>query len=141
MYPGTSPAADSRPANPPLRILLVDDSWEFLGSVEHFLSTEPQLQVVGFASTGVEALEQVPLLHPDLVLMDLAMPKMNGLTAARRIKSQAGAPRIVILTVHNQPEYRQAAWDAGADGFIAKSDFGAQALPLIRDLFALSSVA
>ncbi len=141
MYAGSLMAPEIREAGTPLRVLLVDDSWEFLGSVEHFLSAEPRLKIIGYASTGQEALEQVNLLRPDLVLMDLAMPKMNGLVAARQIKAQANAPRVVILTVHNQPEYREAVQAAGADGFISKSDFGAQVLPLIENLFAQATVA
>jgi DNA-binding NarL/FixJ family response regulator len=141
MFAGSLMAPEIQEAGAPLRILLVDDSWEFLGSVEHFLAAEPRLKIVGYASSGQEALEQVNLLHPDLVLMDLAMPQMNGLVAARRIKAQSNAPRVVILTVHNQPEYQKAAEAAGADGFISKSDFGVQVLPLIEHLFAQATVA
>jgi len=141
MYSGSLLAPEIREAGSPLRILLVDDSWEFLGSVEHFLSAEPRLKIIGYASSGQEALEQVNLLHPDLVLMDLTMPQMNGLVAARQIKARTNAPRVVILTVHNQPAYQEAARAAGADGFISKSDFGAQVLPLIENLFARATVA
>jgi DNA-binding NarL/FixJ family response regulator len=118
-----------------LRVLLVDDSWDFLGSAEHFLSTEPYLKIVGYASSGQEAIEQVKLLRPDLVLMDVAMPHMNGLAATRLIKALSEKPRVIILTVHNQPEYQAAAEAAGADGFISKSDFGSQLLPLVNSLF------
>jgi DNA-binding NarL/FixJ family response regulator len=121
---------------PALRLLLVDDSWPFLGSAEHFLSTEPNLSIVGCASSGAEALDQVSLLRPDLILMDLAMPVMNGLAATRLIKALPDPPRVVILTVYNLPEYRAAARAAGADGFVVKSEFGSQLLPLIQRLFA-----
>ncbi len=141
MFAGSLTAPEIREIGAPLRVLLVDDSWEFLGSVEHFLSAEPRLKIIGYASSGQEALDQVKLLRPDLVLMDLTMPKMNGLVAARRIKAQSDAPRVVILTVHNQPEYREAARAAGADGFLSKSEFGAQVLPLIENLFAHATVA
>jgi DNA-binding NarL/FixJ family response regulator len=125
-------------SRPPLRILLVDDSWAFLGSAEHFLSMEPDLQIVGCVSSGQEAIEQVELLRPDLVLMDVAMPKMNGLTAARRIKALANGPRLVLMSVHDYPAYRAEAAAAGADGFVGKADFGRQFVPLIRRLFGRS---
>jgi DNA-binding NarL/FixJ family response regulator len=124
---------------PPLRVLLVDDSWAFLGSAEHFLSMEAGLQIVGCASSGQEAIEQVALLKPDLVLMDVAMPKMNGLAAARRIKALGPRPRLVLLTVHDHPAYRAEAEAAGADGFLGKSDFGTQLVPLIHRLFGHSA--
>jgi len=121
---------------PPLRVLLVDDSPEFLESAAYFLSLQPSVKVVGRALSGPDALEMASRLRPDLVLMDWAMPEMTGLEAARRLKAQPGAPRVVILTLHDNPQYRAAAQAAGADGFISKADFGAQLPPLIHRLFA-----
>lgn len=115
----------------PLRILLVDDSLPFLESATRFLSEEACLEIVGRASSGKEALEQVMRLHPDLVLMDLAMPGMNGLEATRQIKLQGDAPYIIVLTLSDSNEYRIAAEAVGADGFVSKSDFSTALLPLI----------
>jgi len=110
----------------PRRILLVDDSEEFLDSATHFLTADPTIEIVGRASSGRGALEQVPVLKPDLVLMDLNMPEMNGLDG----------PRVIILTLHDNPEYRAAAEAVQADGFVAKTELGLQLLPLIQELFA-----
>jgi DNA-binding NarL/FixJ family response regulator len=118
----------------PLRILLVDDSVQFLDVVARTLATVPAIEIVGRALSGRDALEQVTQLQPDLVLMDVAMPNMNGLEATRRIKTQADAPRVVILTLHDAPEYRAAAEAVGADNFVSKAEFNAQMLPLIRTL-------
>ena len=118
-----------------IRALLVDDYADFIESASQFLSTVPEIQVVGRASSGVEALQAVDRLHPDLVLMDLAMPGMSGLEATRRIKEQAGAPRVVIITLYNNQGYRVAALAAGADGFMTKSEFGEDLVTLIHDLF------
>jgi DNA-binding NarL/FixJ family response regulator len=141
MYPGGFPVDETTSSPDALTVLLVDDSWAFLGSAEHFLSMEPNLQVVGYATTGLEALDQIGRLRPDLVLMDVAMPRMNGLAATRRLKEKPDAPRIIMLTVHNLAEYRRAAAEAGADGFLAKSEFGCQLLPLIRKLFVPAPAA
>jgi DNA-binding NarL/FixJ family response regulator len=119
----------------PVHVLLVDDNPEFLETAARFLSVGAHIEIVGRALSGRDALEQVALLHPDLVLMDLVMPEMNGLETTRHIKAQPGAPRVVILTLRDNPEYRVVAEAVGADGFVAKSEFGTQLLPLIHKLF------
>lgn len=119
-----------------IRILLVDDNPEFLKAATRSLTANPEIEIVGCADSGRHALEQVTRLKPDLVLMDLAMPEMNGLEATRHIKAQQGAPYVIILTLHDHPEYCALAEAAGADGFISKSEFGTQLLPLIHTLLA-----
>ena len=118
-----------------VRILLVDDSIAFLESATRFLSVDARLEIVGRAFSGGEALEQVSRLYPDLVLMDLAMPGMNGLEATHLVKAQPNAPHVVILTLNDSSEYRAAALNVGADGFVTKSEFGTALLPLIQSLF------
>jgi len=118
------------------RVLLVDDSAEFLDSASHFLNTDPRIEIVGRAYSGKGALEQVPVLKPDLVLMDLTMPEMNGLEATRALKSQPDGPRVIILTLHDNPEYRAAAEAVRADGFVTKTELDFQLLPMINRLFA-----
>ncbi|MEJ2263101.1 MAG: response regulator transcription factor [Anaerolineales bacterium] len=118
-----------------IRTLLVDDNPEFLEAAKRFLTSDEQLKIIGTALSGQEAIKKVKELNPDLVLMDLAMPDMNGLEATRQIKNESGAPHVVILTLHDTPEYREASDSVGADGFIPKSDFGMQLLPLIKALF------
>ena len=120
---------------PPIRILLVDDNTEFLESAAHFLAAVPETVVVGWARSGREAIRRLDDLHPDLILMDLVMPGMDGLEATRRIKAQPAPPRVVILTLFDGAEYRTAILEAHADGVLAKSEFGSRLLPLIHDLF------
>jgi DNA-binding NarL/FixJ family response regulator len=74
-------------------------------------------------------------LRPDLVVLDLAMPGVNGLVTARRLKHLLPALRIIILTLHDDPAYEQAALTAGADGFVSKAGLGRQLFPLIARLF------
>ena len=118
----------------PLRILLVDDSLPFLDLATRFLSAEGFIEVVGRAFSGSEALTQVLQLRPDLVLMDLAMPGMNGLEATRQIKLQVDPPHVIMLTLNDSSEYRTAAEAVGADGFVPKLDFSDALLPLIAKL-------
>jgi len=120
---------------PSLRILLVDDSAEFLESAARLLMLHQELSIVGRAASGSAALEQVALLKPDLVLMDLAMPGMNGLETTRQIKARPFAPRVVIMTLYDVAEYRAAARAALADGFIAKSSIRSQLIPMLAGLF------
>ncbi|MBW4670197.1 MAG: response regulator transcription factor [Cyanomargarita calcarea GSE-NOS-MK-12-04C] len=121
---------------PPLRILLVDDSLTFLESATRFLAIDARLEIVGRVLSGEDALEQMPQLCPDLVLMDLAMPGMNGLEATRQIKAKESAPYVVVLTLSDGSEYRTAVEAVGADGFITKSEICTALLPLIHSLFA-----
>jgi DNA-binding NarL/FixJ family response regulator len=119
-----------------LRILLVDDSAEFLESAARFLTMRADMNLVGSASSGHDAIARALELKPDLVLIDLAMPGMNGLEATRLLKAHSDAPRVVIMTLYDNNEYREAAREAAADGFIAKSAIGSQLFPMIASLFA-----
>jgi DNA-binding NarL/FixJ family response regulator len=119
----------------PLRLLLVDDSPEFLESAARLLAQHQGLRIVGRAASGISALEQVAALNPDLVLMDLAMPSMNGLETTRQIKARPAPPRVVIMTLYDVAEYRAAARAAMADGFIAKSSIRSQLMPMLASLF------
>jgi DNA-binding NarL/FixJ family response regulator len=120
-----------------VRTLLVDDSPEFLGAATRFLAADPQIEIVGRALSARQAIEEAARLQPDLVLMDVAMPEMNGLVATRHIKGQPNPPRVIALTLYDNDEYRAQAQAAGADGFVAKSEFGTQLLPLIYTLYQL----
>lgn len=118
-----------------LRVLLVDDSPGFLALLERFLATEPWLVVVGTAASGQQAIEQVPLLRPDLVLLDLVMPHMNGLEALKRLKALTKPPLVVILSFEKSPELQDAAKTLGAAAMVAKAEMGKLLLPLIATLY------
>lgn len=118
-----------------IRTLLVDDSSEFLEAAQRFLNSDPQIEICGILRSGQEAVDAVKRLHPDLVLMDLAMPGMNGLAATRQIKALADPPLVIILTLYDHAEYRLASEAVDADDFITKSEFGSELLPLIHRLF------
>jgi len=118
------------------RVLLVDDSQTFLDAAVHALAADPRIEIVGSALSGQEGLKLVVQKQPDLVLMDVAMPGMNGMEATRLIKAQANAPHVVILTSYDISHYRVAAKAVGADSFISKADFDSHLFPFLETLLA-----
>lgn len=122
-------------SDPGIKVLLVDDSAHFLEAEKRFLAMRPELTVIGSATSGEAAISETTQLHPDLILMDLTMPGMNGLQATSQIKKQPNAPRIIIVTLHDQHAYRTMSETAGADGFITKDSFGEPLFEMIRALF------
>ena len=120
----------------PIRILLVDDDQAFRTVLRRLLEKERGFNVVGEAGDGLEALEQIRVLSPDIILMDLAMPRLNGLEATRRIKTERPGSTVVILTQHQEPAYQRAAAQSGADAFLPKTTRLADLLTTIRQLTA-----
>ena len=102
-----------------LRILLVDDDALVRAGLKAVLGTEPDIDVVGEAGTGAEAISAVHALTPDLVLMDIRMPEMDGLAATASIVD-GGGPRVLILTTFELDEYVYEAMRVGASGFMLK---------------------
>ena len=104
----------------PHRIVIVEDHTILREGLRALLSSDPDLEVVGEAGDGRDAIRCVGKLNPDLVLMDLSMPRMDGIPAIREIKKQWPGTKIVVLTVHKSEEYILAALEAGADGYVLK---------------------
>jgi DNA-binding NarL/FixJ family response regulator len=117
-------------------MLLVDDNLDFRKGVAAWLGDEPRIEIAGTACSGREALERVEELKPDLVLMDVSMPEIDGFEATRRIKSGAEAPRIVLMTFYHSETAKQEAWAAGADGFLSKASLTGELLGLVRNLLS-----
>jgi DNA-binding NarL/FixJ family response regulator len=130
------PGSLAEHGTPPIHVLLVDDNPEFLESAARFLATDPAIEIVGRALAGPAALEQVGAQQPDLVLVDLMMPGMNGLELTSLLKSRPNPPRVIIVTLYGVAEYAAASAAAQADGLVAKSEFGTRLLPMIHALFA-----
>ena len=116
------------------RVLLVDDNQDFLKAAKRFLRAVPGLELVGEATSGEQAVELSTALQPDLVLMDFAMPGMNGLAATLRIKQQPNAPKVIMVTLHTHAALRALANEAGADGFLQKEDLVVELPRLLASL-------
>jgi DNA-binding NarL/FixJ family response regulator len=104
----------------PYRIVIVEDHTILREGLRALLSTEPQFDVVGEAADGRAAMRLCEDLVPDLVLMDLSMPRMHGFEAIKEIKRQSPEVKIIALTVHKTDEYILATLQAGADGYVLK---------------------
>lgn len=111
------------------RILLADDQEEIREAVNSILSTE--FKVIGTAEDGRHALELAMNLEPDILVIDISMPVVNGLEAASLLKRKAAHIRIVFLTVHTDPEFVEAALAAGALGYVLKAFVAAELVPAI----------
>ena len=103
-----------------VRLLLVDDHEIVRAGLRMLFSAEPDVQIVGEAGSGREAIEQVGRLAPDVVLMDVAMPDMNGIDATRRIKEAFPQVAVLALTMHEDEEYFFEMLSAGASGYVPK---------------------
>ncbi len=117
-----------------VRTLLVDDNKTFLAAVRNFLMMVPDIEIVGEANDGWTAVEMAKELNPDLVLLDIVMPEMNGLEVAQALKGSLPPPRIVFLSMHDSASYRTAARELGAFGYVGKGDFVADLIPIIDRL-------
>ena len=103
-----------------IKVLLVDDHAILREGVHALLAREPDILVVGEAGDGQEALEQVPRLKPDVVIMDIVMPRMNGLEATRLIRERHPKSRVLILSMYDDHEYVVQIIQAGASGYVLK---------------------
>lgn len=103
-----------------IRLLIVDDHVLLRDGIAAILQEQPGISVVGYAQNGRDAIEKVRELNPDVVLMDIAMPVMDGLQATQQIKELWPDVRILILTMHDEPEYVRKIMQAGASGYVLK---------------------
>jgi DNA-binding NarL/FixJ family response regulator len=119
-----------------MRLLLVDDDEGFRTALRDLLTQRGHDVRVEEAADGEEALQRVATSRPDAVLMDLTMPRMNGIEATRRLKVRWPELPVLILTVHDDPVYERTARAAGADGFLLKKTAGTALWPALTPLVA-----
>jgi len=129
----TESSVDSQP---PIRVLIVDDHDPVRRGIRLLLSSDTSVSICGEAADGIEAVEKAATLRPDVILMDITMPRMDGLQATRAIKQALPATRVILVS-HNDPGIvQQHATEVNADAVVAKSELSQQLIPAIGNLFA-----
>jgi DNA-binding NarL/FixJ family response regulator len=130
MEPSGDAGAETRKDR--IRVLLADDEPRARQSLRALLTTQPQVLLVGAATNGKEALDRLGRDRPDVVLLDVRMPELDGLEATRQIKARWPGIRVIVLSMY--PEYRAEALAAGADAFVVKGDPPDELLRLLSAL-------
>ncbi|MBI5029102.1 MAG: response regulator transcription factor [Chloroflexi bacterium] len=118
----------------PIRILLADDHALVRAGFRSLLQNFPGLEIIGEASNGHEALQMIVKHRPDIVLMDIAMPRLNGLETTARVTKEKLKTRVIIISMHANPEYAQRAIAAGAKGYLLKDSMASELELAIRSV-------
>jgi DNA-binding NarL/FixJ family response regulator len=118
------------------RILIVDDYEPIRRSIQTLLASRKEWCICGEAADGIEAVEEAKSLHPDLVIMDVSMPNMNGLDAARIILREVGKSRVLIISQNDPEIVRRQATDARAHGFLEKSKIQRDLIAVVEHIFS-----
>lgn len=122
-----------------VRVLVVDDHAILRDGIRSLLESQDDIEVVGEASDGFEAIDRTEKLQPDVVLMDISMPRMNGLEATRQIKERFPNIKVLILTQHDNREYILPALNAGASGYVLKRSGRREMLEALRQVHEYGS--
>ena len=120
----------------PIRLLIADDQALVRGALGALLDLEPDLQVQGLAADGAEALRLAEELQPDVCLMDIQMPRVDGVEATTRIRAASPQTRVLVVTTFARPGYLRAALDAGASGFVVKDTPAEELAAAVRRVHA-----
>lgn len=119
-----------------MRVLIADDHTMVRESLVSLLRAEADIEVVAQASDGIETLEKAELVRPDIVVTDLAMPRLSGLEVVRRLRERLPETRVLVLTMHQEDEYVLQAVRAGASGYLVKDSAAAELVVAVRSLHA-----
>ncbi len=130
---GAEPAQPPRPSLRKTTVLLADDHTVVRQGFRLLLEAEPDIQVVGEAGTGRQAVQLAQTLRPDVVVMDIAMPLLNGLEATRQIVKELPATRVVVLSSYSDDEYVRQLAEAGTAGYLIKQTAAADLVKAIRE--------
>jgi DNA-binding NarL/FixJ family response regulator len=116
-----------------IRVLIVDDNGEMLTDLRDELSAE--FEIAGTAENGDQAVREIFRLDPDIVVLDITMPVMNGLQVASLLREKRPGTKILFLTIHEEPEYISAAFSAGACGYVTKRRLASDLRVAIREVY------
>ena len=119
-----------------IRVLVVDDYEDWRRFARSKVEKEDGLEVIGEVSDGLQALQQAQQLQPDLIVLDIGIPTINGLEVARRIRESTPKTKILFLTENRSPEIAEQALSTSASGYVVKSDAARELLPAIRAVLA-----
>jgi len=114
------------------RVLVVDDYEPWRKFYSTVLGKQPHLKIIGYASDGLEAVQQAQELQPDLILMDIGLPTLNGVDAVRQIRQVSPTSRILFVSENRSAEVVEMALSTGAEGYVVKEDAGSKLLPAIE---------
>jgi DNA-binding NarL/FixJ family response regulator len=117
-----------------IRVLIADDHALFAKTLEAILSGTPGIEVVAAAADGLEAVGLAVALSPDVVLMDLEMPHLDGIAATRRLRELGLGIPVIVLTASADPKFAQQAHEAGAKGYLTKDRIAAALVPAVLDV-------
>jgi DNA-binding NarL/FixJ family response regulator len=118
------------------RVVIAEDHTILREGLRALLSSNPGFHIVGEAEDGLEAIQCVQTLRPDLILMDLSMPRMNGMDAIKEIKKRCPEIKVLVLTVHKTEEHILATLQAGADGYVLKDSTSSELLMAIKSVLS-----
>lgn len=121
-----------RSASPQARILVVEDHERFRRYVSSTLKQQANVEIVGEVEDGLQAVEQAKVLQPDLVVLDIGLPRLNGLEAARQIRKVASTTRIIFLTQESSLDVVKAAFGLGAWGYVIKAHAGSELVAAVN---------
>jgi DNA-binding NarL/FixJ family response regulator len=116
----------------PIRVIVVDDYEPWLNFVSTTLQKEPELEIIGRVSDGLEAVRQAELLQPDLILLDIGLPTLNGIEAARRIREVSSTSKILFVSENHSVDLAERAFSLGARGYVVKSNACSELLLAVR---------
>jgi DNA-binding NarL/FixJ family response regulator len=114
-----------------VRVLVVDDYEPFRRFINSVLAKRPALQIVGEASDGLEAVRRAEELKPDLILLDIGLPSLNGIDVARQVRKLAPESKIIFVSQESSPDVMQVALNLGAWGYVVKAQAGSDLLAAV----------
>lgn len=132
----TETHGEHAPTEPKIRVLLVDDHTVMRAGTRRILEDEPDIEVVGEASDGAEALRLTDTLAPDVVALDIGMPGMDGIRMCQALRDREQAPRVLVLTGHDKEVYVRALHQLGVRGYLLKSAGPDELVQAIRSVYA-----